>query len=201
MKKLFLLLLISTTIIADATSSDFLGDWKIIDIKDEFGDPTGKKELNINVEGKYDSRFLNDATFYVSFFWNGEENSWPRFYLNSGVANIKLRYYQHRGLRKEFDVGNILDCKYKDSSGEVRRIHLYDDYPPKETGKDDGNFYLRKSVNGFWAKPDESLKMIKQSIRKGDEIKFSCKNSSDYYSFRINFEYFENALLKLRKKV
>ncbi len=76
---------------------------------------------------------------------------------------------------------------------------MYDDYPPRQTGKDDGNFYLRKSVNGFWVKPDEGLKMIKQSIRKGDEIKFSCKNSRDY-SFRINFEYFENALLKLGKK-
>ena len=199
MKRLFLLLFLSSTIIADVTSSDYLGDWKIIDIKDEFGDPTGKKELNINVEGKYDSRFVNDSTFYVSFFWNGEEDSWPRFYLNSRVANIKLRYSEYRGSIEE-DVHNILGCKYKDSSGEVRRIHLYDDYPPRQTGKDDGNFYLRKSVKGFWVKPDESLKMIKQSIRKGDEIKFSCKDTSSDYSFRINFEYFENALLKVGKK-
>ncbi|MDA7778174.1 hypothetical protein N8965_00270 [Gammaproteobacteria bacterium] len=198
MKKLFLLLFISTTIIADVTSSDYLGDWKIIDIKDEFGDPTGKKELNINVEGKYDSRFLNDATFYVSFFWNGEEDSWPRFYLNSGVANIKLRYYENRGRIK--DIGNALECKYKDSSGEVRKTNLYDDdYPHQTGGKDDGNFYLRKSVNGFWAPENKSPKMIKQLIRKGDEIKFICKNSRDY-SFKINFKYFENALLKLGKK-
>jgi len=198
MKRLFLLLFLSSTIIADFTSSDYLGDWKIIDIKDEFGDPTGKKELNINVEGQYSSRVLDNSKLYVSFFWNGEEDSWPRFYLNSGLSSIKLGYYQNRGRIK--DIGNELACKYKDSSGEVRRIHLYDDYPPRQTGKDDGNFYLRKSVKGFWVKPDESLKMIKQSIRKGDEIKFSCKDTVSDYSFRINFEYFENALLKVGKK-
>ncbi len=161
------------------TELNNLGDWKIVSLKDDFGDFTGEKVLNLRGTGTY-NEFWELA---VIFAWGYEKDRWSVLYLYENGYPVKGIY--------SFTDKNNLRCGIKDSEGNTRwlKFYQYQNSPVFDP--------THRSIMDENQK--ESLNILNSLVEKGDRVKFACSRQTgsvylDYdYRFVLDFKYSNTA--------
>ena len=158
------------------TELNNLGDWKIVSLKDDFGDFTGEKVLNLKGTGTYDG-FWELA---VTFAWDYEKDRRSVLYLYEGYNPVK-------GIFDSYTDKNNLRCKIKDSEGNIRMLKFYQYKNSRMFDPTHGSIMDENQK--------ESFNILISLVEKGDRVKFACSKQTgfaylDYdYRFVLDFKY------------
>ena len=162
------------------TELNNLGDWKIVSLKDDFGDFTGEKVLNLRGTGTYGDTF---SRLTVTFAWGYEEGEWSILYLYENGYPVK-------GIYDSFTDKNNLWCNTKDSEGNTRWMKFYQ---YKNSSMFDPRHRTIMDEN-----QKESFNILNSLVEKGDRVKFACSRPwgglrDKDYIFVLDFKYSNNA--------
>tara|TARA_B100000575_G_C22935503_1_gene541847 strand:+ start:143 stop:814 length:672 start_codon:yes stop_codon:yes gene_type:complete len=181
----------NTTTSSEKSYEDNLGDWKIGNFVDEFGDKTKSKFLLNNATS---ASFSNTATeksklkvkLYLDASTDGEKPytiPWFRLY----------EYARSNPVKGYYSKGHQYFCRIK-GAGEIFEISLY---------LNDGDDFMRLNKSGnpglSPANVQGGNKLI-DIIKDGGVAKFSCfdyDRTSTTYRFDFDFSFYKNALSKL----
>ena len=168
------------------TEFNSLGNWIIVNYRDDFGELTGEKGLNLRSKGYFSNSATSFASLSVNFVWNQNERYLPVFYLFEYDRLAVRGTYRDRN-------DNTMECKFKDSKGETRRMNLYQRQGSTQLYASDNESFTRDYLN-------ENTKTFKNLVMEGDKVQFVCERDySNVYKFTIDFKYAKNAKRKLNE--
>lgn len=167
------------------TELNSLGNWIIVNYKDDFGELTGKKGLNLKGEGSFSNSATSYSPLSVAFAWNQSDSEFPTFVLYEYDKVPVMGIYSDR-------LENTMNCRFRDSKGNTRRMDLYQRQRSNRFFAIDYEFSATEKIK-------ENTKIFKNLVREGDKIMFVCKKSLSEYKFTLDFKYAKNARRKANK--
>ena len=168
------------------TELNSLGNWIIVNYRDDFGELTGEKGLNFRAKGSFSNSATSNSLLSIDFAWNQTDLQNPTFYLNEYGRNPVRGKYRDR-------LENTMECLFRDSKGDTRTMDLYQRY-----GSD--QLYATESTYKARDFNSENTKIFKDLVREGDKLMFVCERYfADVYMFTLDFKYAKNAKRKLNE--
>ena len=165
-----------------------LGDWRIANYVDEWGDDIDTRFIELRATGDYDY-LLHKANLVVQMILS-----------HGRIDKLHFRFYPYGswGSGKSSRNGSNYDtyflrCRVKaGNKSNIFPIYLY-----QEPGKRD--FYIGAERLDDTKTKDASAQKLINLIQNEDIAKFLCREegaSNDLYRFDLNFKYFSNAQRK-----
>ena len=168
------------------TELNSLGNWIIVKYRDDFGELTGEKGLNLRAKGSFSNSVTSNSSLSVNFVWNQIDRYLPVFYLFEYDRNRVRGTY-----RDVYD--NKMACRFRDSKGDTRRMDLYQSQGSDQLYARDNAVNARDYIN-------ENTKIFKNLVIEGDKVMFVCERGfSNVYKFTLDFKYAKNAKRKLNE--
>lgn len=168
------------------TELNSLGNWIIVNYRDDFGELTGEKGLNLRAKGSFSNSATSNSSLSVNFVWNQNDLWLPVFYL------FEYDMYRVRGTYRD-RLDNTMECRFRDSKGDTRRMDLYQRQGSDQLYARDNEINARDYIN-------ENTKIFKNLVREGDKVMFVCERDfSNVYKFTLDFKYAKNAKRKLNE--
>lgn len=165
------------------TELNNLGNWRVVNYRDDFGELTGRRGLNLSAEGSFSNSATSNSLLRIDFAWNQTNLENPTFYLYEYGRNPVRGRYRDR-------LDNTMECLFRDSKGDTRIMDLY-----QRQGSD--QLYATESTYKARDFNSENTKIFKNLVREGDKLMFVCERYfADVYKFTLDFKYAENAKRK-----
>ena len=164
-----------------------LGDWKIGNYVDEWGDYTDARFIRLNAYGE---KLLQD--------YLGRDSLRVEMILPNGeLDRLYFRFYPYNIRSSTFNASkydtNFLKCRFKiGNESNIFLIYLYQE--PRMH-----NFYIGAERLDDTKTKDANAQKFRNLIQNEDILKFLCRkegDSYDSYRFDLDFKYFSNAQRK-----
>ncbi len=161
-----------------------VGLWKYNFYVDDFGDRTNDGYVMLRTMGKFSNTATSGSPLKIEMYLNEglTDNPWFRLYEYAGNNPIRGIYSN--------SAYNTLRCKVRDKYDTEINFSLN-----QFQGQD--SFSLSKGRNGV-----EIKSILRRSILGNLELKVYCyvqQTPSSTYFFKLDFQYFENALRKFQE--
>ena len=167
------------------TELNNLGNWRVVNYRDDVGELTGEKGLNLEGKGSFSNSATPNSSLKVDFAWNQSDAELPTFYLLEYDTLPVMGIYSDK-------LDNTLECRFRDSKGNTRRLDLYQRQRSIQFFAIDFEFSATEKMK-------ENTKIFKNLVREGDKIMFICEKSLTEYKFTLDFKYAENARRKVNE--